>query len=390
MKVGIISINAHTKVLNFASPLHSYAFQQFLLQNGIDSIIIDYFPNYYKNFNVKYPLLHYIKNKSQNKKLQKRRIRKWTALFFSRIIRYNKIQRFIDQYYIKTDDSYDEQSLNKFDLGLDCYICATDVIWKYNKKSGFDKGFFLACNTMKNKRKIAYAASRGASSYTKKQQKLFIKNLSSFDFIAVRERSLQEYIHRISDLNVTHVLDPVLLHEKEFYHPLIKHPRRKKKGYVLIYIVMERSTHLVKMAVEFAKKNDLDVIELSDFPQDSIIPRGTYHRVIYGIGIEEWLGYIDDAEYVFTNSFHATCFSILFEKQFFVGKRNGDKITSLLEMFGLTNRLLFTNINGNKTYIEVKKINQIQDIDYVAINILHREYIQSSAKYLIDALKDID
>ena len=75
------------------------------------------------------------------------------------------------------------------------------------------------------------------------------------------------------------------------------------------------------------KKNDLDVIELSDFPQDSIIPRGTYHRVIYGIGIEEWLGYIDDAEYVFTNSFHATCFSILFEKQFFVGKRNGDKIT---------------------------------------------------------------
>lgn len=40
MKIGIISINAHTKVLNFASPLHSYAFQQFLKMHGYDSVII--------------------------------------------------------------------------------------------------------------------------------------------------------------------------------------------------------------------------------------------------------------------------------------------------------------------------------------------------------------
>ena len=46
MKIGIISINAHTKVLNFASPLHSYAFQQFLKMHGYDSVIIDYKPNY--------------------------------------------------------------------------------------------------------------------------------------------------------------------------------------------------------------------------------------------------------------------------------------------------------------------------------------------------------
>ena len=57
MRIGIISINAHTKVLNLASPLHSYAFQQFLEQNGIDSYIIDYKPNYYATFNPKYPYL---------------------------------------------------------------------------------------------------------------------------------------------------------------------------------------------------------------------------------------------------------------------------------------------------------------------------------------------
>ena len=42
MKVGIISINAYTTVLNFASPLHSYAFQCFLDAHGIENVIVEY------------------------------------------------------------------------------------------------------------------------------------------------------------------------------------------------------------------------------------------------------------------------------------------------------------------------------------------------------------
>ena len=61
MKIGIISINAHTKTLNFACPLHTYAFQQFLLANGIESTIIDYMPVYYpKSYNPEYPLHWYL------------------------------------------------------------------------------------------------------------------------------------------------------------------------------------------------------------------------------------------------------------------------------------------------------------------------------------------
>ena len=46
MKIGIISINTHTKALNFACPLHTYAFQQFLSDHGIESTVIDYMPIY--------------------------------------------------------------------------------------------------------------------------------------------------------------------------------------------------------------------------------------------------------------------------------------------------------------------------------------------------------
>lgn len=71
MKIALISINAHTKVLNFASPLHTYVFQQFLLDNGIKTTIVDYKPVYFKNFDVEHPLFYYIdhpcKDRSQAK-----------------------------------------------------------------------------------------------------------------------------------------------------------------------------------------------------------------------------------------------------------------------------------------------------------------------------------
>ena len=59
MKIGLISINMYSKGLNFACPLHTYAFQQFLLANGIESTVIDYKPIYFDNFNMLHPSDYY-------------------------------------------------------------------------------------------------------------------------------------------------------------------------------------------------------------------------------------------------------------------------------------------------------------------------------------------
>lgn len=383
MKIGIISINAHTKVLNFASPLHSYAFQQFLKMHGYDSVIIDYKPNYYGEFNPRHPFLYYKKHPSPNKKKQKSLEHKWLRLFFARQKRFDKFQNFIDKYYITTDKCYNHKSLDTTDLGLDCYICVTDVIWKCNKNAGFDRGFFLACDSMKGKYKIAYAASRGpVVDYPEDKKQEFLEYISEFQNISVREKSFAEYIEAIAGMKPAHVLDPVLLHEKSFYEPIIQYPRtsKKKKGYVLLYIVMERAIPLIELAVKFAEERDLEVIELGEEYHDARIPKGTKHKVVYDIGIEEWLGYMDGAEYIFTNSFHATCFSILFHKQFFVGKRNGDKILSVMEMFGLSNRKVEDCFeNGN--YIA-------DDIDYQAVDVKRKAYIKESEAFILGALEE--
>ena len=289
MKIGIISINAHTKVLNFASPLHSYAFQQFLKMHGYDSVIIDYKPNYYGQYNPRHPLFYQLSHPMKNKKKQRAALKKWLKLFIPRQIRFDKFQRFIDKYYITTDECYNENTLDTNDLGLDCYICATDVIWKCNKKAGFDRGFFLACDSMKGKYKIAYAASRGpVVELEEDKRKTFIEYISQFQNISIREKSFGEYIKRISGIETTHVLDPVLLHDKSFYEPIIQRPKRKK-GYVLLYVVMESAIPLIELAVDFAKEHDLEVIELSENLADAKIPAGTRHKVVSRSGLVIWM-----------------------------------------------------------------------------------------------------
>ncbi len=361
LKIGIISINAYSKNLNFACPLHSYVFQQFLAQHGIESTIIDYKPNYDHGFNSVHPYAHYRREyRKWNRKLQsaktdreKREAEKQAekyemyrdgirGLGKKRRIRYQKFQDFISTNYIRTKTCYDTAMLEVADPGFDCYICATDVIWKCPPEDGFDLGFLLASTCMENKHKIAYAASRGVPrSYTQKETEAFFHYLEDMDHISVREKSLQEYIEDNSDLKAQVVLDPVLLEDAGFYENILVRP--PEEDYVLLYYVMEKARNTIREAAAYAREHHKKIVEITDIPlKDGRLGEyGDLDRVYrYEIGIEEWIGYIRYADCVFTNSFHAACLSIIFEKKFWVGFRMGDKISNLLSMLSLKDRRL--------------------------------------------------
>ena len=63
--------------------------------------------------------------------------------------------------------------------------------------------------------------------------------------------------------------------------------------------------------------------------------------MISGVGPIEWLNLINEAEFIVTNSFHGTAFSIEFEKQFmsipYIGTEN--RMLSLLSLLGLEDRV---------------------------------------------------
>ncbi len=379
MKIGIISINIHTKVLNPASPLHSVCFQQFLKSHGIDSTIIDYKPVYYGKADPRHPLYYQQKHPEPLKKVQKYKLDKWERLFTEREKRYDRFEEFIDKYYKKTEKVYTAGKLDKEDPGFDLYICVTDVIWKYNFVKGFDRGFFLACKQMEGKKKIAYSASRGATKYSPEQREQFFEYIRDMDYISVREESLYRYIKDNSNLEVSLVLDPVFLMEAPFYHEMAIRPKEEK--YVLIYLAMEPADSLVRMAVAYAKKHDMKVIELSEFPEHEKLARGVDYQLVYDIGVEEWIGYIQDSQMLFTNSFHACCLSVIMHKQFIAGDRQGDKIDNILNTFDLSYRRV-KNYNPNKC-------DQLKPIDYEVVEGILEKKRKESQDFILHAIEDL-
>ena len=80
---------------------------------------------------------------------------------------------------------------------------------------------------------------------------------------------------------------------------------------------------------------------------------------------EEFLGYIKNADYVVTNSFHGTVFSIIFKKNFFVIKNvnpnhDNSRLTNVLSLFGLESQLVDSSFSPDN----------LEDIDY--LNVEHK------------------
>lgn len=335
MKLGLIGIYRYADYLSFACNLHAYAFQQDLREPA-------------KFAEAKYRTA--IAAKASTPAAVKDRntaARKWAvlamryrALTEKRKLRYDKLESFISQHLDFTEEEYDSDLFEIEDPGMDCYICVTEVIWQpWTPNYSFDRGLMLGSKAFEGKPKIAYAPSRGAKpDFEPDLSNAFFEYLEDNESISARERDFGQYIEENTGRTIPRVIDPVLLHGQDFWRKIAVPPNEQR--YLLLYYVMERSTDTVAKAVKYAKANDLTIVELSDRPMryGKVTDPGVKHVPRYDVSAKEWLGYISHADAVFTNSFHGCCFSLIFEKLFLVGKRNGNKVPNFLSEFGLTNQ----------------------------------------------------
>jgi len=383
LKIGLVSINTNSKSLNLACALHTFVFSEVLTGLGYNNLVVNYYQHYHnKNEDLRFPLIRLLKSNNKSKKHQEA-IKMWTEMFYQRIGRFDKFQEFVKKHYNLTKNAYTAISLDQISNAEDinCYIAVTDVIWKNYRTFGFDKGFFLNCHGMENAYKIAYSTSRGPSKYRPKASKEeFLEYIKNIDEISVRERDLANYITSVSDINAEVVIDPVFLKDKDYYKKLLITPN--KKGYVLVYLAMSNSYELVSLAAKFAEEHNLDLIELSEFYTNKEQIGYSRHSVIYDVGVEEWIGYINNADYVFTNSFHGICLSVILEKQFFSGKR-GLKLDSLMETFNIEYRKTMNAFDENGKLI-------VKNIDYTLVNEIREKIVDKSMKFLKNALKNAE
>ncbi len=198
--------------------------------------------------------------------------------------------------------------------------------------------------------------------------------------MSCREDAGSKALEELLKKPVHQVLDPTMLLEKEEWYAL-EEPVNIKKPYLLCYFLGSLLSERM-YACEIAKMRGLDIIDIPGNPID-------YYwgvKKMYGKSPFEFLWLFNNANYVCTDSFHGTAFSINFNKQFSVFMRRGynspfsysSRIISILKIFSLTHRIVNNKDSLKKSY---------QTIKYEDINKKLSIEREQSVKYLVGSLK---
>lgn len=225
-------------------------------------------------------------------------------------------------------------------------IAGSDQIWspkylEYNKKD-IDVMFLKFIN---EKYRFAFAPSFGVSEVDENFMKLYKQNLADFKILSVRENRGAEIIKEMLNICVPVIPDPVFLFSrKEWEDTIVDMP--KQKNYIVTYFLSKRSLHEKEEVNDFAKRNNLKIVDIMGnyYENNSILVDPFF-----------FLSLIKNAKFVFTDSFHATVFSLIFNKNFTVYERTDVKqfsrIQNILREFKCYNYVKTDNIDDIHNHI---------------------------------------
>lgn len=222
-----------------------------------------------------------------------------------------------------SSNKYKKENIKKCNTMYSTFVAGSDQIWNIGC-SGNDTTYFLDF-VEQEKRKISYAASIGTTEIEKEKVDELKNYLNSFDAISVREASSIKKLDLPKDTSI--LPDPVFLLTLEQWRRVAT-KRKLRKRYVFVYLIQE-DVNVLTSAKKYAKENEYDII----INKKSV-------EFILNNAPDLFLWWIENAEAVFTNSFHGTAFSIIFEKLLGAdiilknGKHN-NRIEELLDSAGL-------------------------------------------------------
>lgn len=213
----------------------------------------------------------------------------------------------------------------------DLYISGSDQVW--NPTISFDPAYYLQFGS-EDVVRASYAASIGIKEIPQELRAEFIRRISIFDYISVRELTANRTLTELG-FNAKVAVDPTLLLSKNDWDSISIKPK-VEKPFILCYMVSTPTfvTDLVKRVKEIT---ELPVYNIATSTSKSV---GDYQ--IWDAGLEEFLGYFHEASFVITSSFHGTIFSLINEKPFIsmLYKATGSRVSDMLSNLGIQNRII--------------------------------------------------
>ena len=383
--VGIVSCYFKN---NYGSMLQAYATKKVLDNNNIpnETINIDgnidfkkgkrkYYFSQLFNFNFIKSKFGMIKMKFDTK--LKKELRKNVSI---RNIKYKEFRREIN--LSRSSNTYmeltklAEERYSDVLLGSDQLWLPVNVVADYYTLNWVPDGI----------NKISYSTSFGVSKIPKKYNDLYIKFLKRINHLSVREDTGVKIVKNLTNMEAKLVCDPTILLTKEEWDEIAIRERLIKDKYILCYFLGKNIEHR-KFAERLKEKTGYKIVSLNHADEYVKYSDKFCDLALYDIGPKEWINLIKNAEYVCTDSFHGTVFSLIYNKLFFNFRRynsnsnvsTNSRLDSLLNIVEVSNERILTGLEDIDEVLKYK-------INFETVNKNLDNYRTKSKKWLLNSI----
>ncbi len=323
---------------------------------------------------------YFVKGKMSGKR-KSRRLAQHPEISKKVAVRNKRFEKFVEKHFRNLSapfigwEDLKQRSANEYDA----FLCGSDQLWL---PGNLGSHFYTLEFVPDNKAKIAYATSFGVSQIPWYQKKRTAAYLNRFQSLSTRELKGGQIIKDLTCKEVPVVCDPTLLLDVDEWEKIIPTKRIIEEPYIFCYFLGTNSEHR-KVARELGMVTGLKLVTCP-FLDNFVEEDQQFGDVqMFDMDAEDFVNLIRHAEYVLTDSFHGSVFSILHHKKFITFNRFGSestsrnsRIDSLCELLGLNARRYIGNITT-----QVKC-----EIDYESVENKLHNLREASVGYLEKAL----
>lgn len=325
----IKTITCHN-VYNPGASLQAYALTAYLKQQGHEVQIVDYVPRYLRHYRLWSSVSNPVYDKPVIRQLYNLaklpgRLKK------RRSLRKKRFDRFTKEYLPLTQKHYGSyEELREEPPRADVFIAGSDQIWNSFFSNGRDPAFYLQFAPQGAVR-ASYAASFAVPRLEEQYREQTARWISELDHVSVREPSALEILEDLGIRKGEAVVDPVFLLDAAQWDALCP-AADFGEPYVLVYD-FDRNPELRRIALELAKERGLKIYSLQELDYSD--------RSFWNAGPIEFVQLIRGAEFVLSNSFHATAFSLIYRRPYLTVDREegiNTRMQDLNRLAGLEHR----------------------------------------------------
>lgn len=254
----------------------------------------------------------------------------------------------------------------------DIYITGSDQV--FNIENPYYKVYYLGFKKNDSK-KVAYAASFGTSTFDDAYTNRIKDFINDFDHLSCREAKGAEYLSKISNNKVAHVVDPVFLLDKKDWLEIAHIPKDDK--YIFVYD-LNGGYELLDLAYRVKEQTGYKIVCCTN-KASKIYKKAD--KVLFSLGPAEVIGYISNAEYVVTDSFHGTAMALIHDIKtlsYIALPKKSERLTSLMFKLGIEQQVVHRE--------DLNTFN-IEDIDFKEYRHRLEKEITISREYLKKALE---